>query len=277
MVRRHTCCRLGNQSVGEGAAHRRSQGRSAQRDRRADAAGHGHDEFAAQLVGDRERLRCIGIAHDLDEAFAIAQVDENDAAVIAAPVHPAVQRDGVSEMGTAHAAAIFATHRSRSSKWKAGAGRLTVYCPDAIDLESFYNKSIHPADRMRTHNAYENVIVHDVFDFARRECNCHRVAMSGASLGAYHAANIAFRHPDTVNVLISLSGSFDISDFFNGYRDDNVYFNSPYEYLPNMTDPWKYNHMRIIIGTGEWDNTRHESFRLSDPKLERHFPLARRP
>jgi esterase/lipase superfamily enzyme len=50
------------------------------------------------------------------------------------------------------------------------AGKVTVYCPDANDLESFYNKSIHPADRMRTHNAYENVIVQDVFDFARREC-----------------------------------------------------------------------------------------------------------
>jgi esterase/lipase superfamily enzyme len=46
-------------------------------------------------------------------------------------------------------------------------GKITVYCPDAIHLESFYNKSIHPADRMRTHNAYENVIVRDVFDLAR--------------------------------------------------------------------------------------------------------------
>jgi esterase/lipase superfamily enzyme len=94
------------------------------------------------------------------------------------------------------------------------AGRLTVYCPDAIDLESFYNKSIHPADRMRTHNAYENVIVRDVFDLARRECNSQRVAVCGASLGAYHTANIAFRHPDAVSHLISLSGSFDISSFF---------------------------------------------------------------
>ena len=93
------------------------------------------------------------------------------------------------------------------------AGKLTVCCPDAVDLESFYNKSIHPADRMRTHNAYENVIVRDVFDLAGRECNCHRVAVCGASLGAYHAANIAFRHPDTVSHLISLSGSFDISSF----------------------------------------------------------------
>jgi esterase/lipase superfamily enzyme len=143
------------------------------------------------------------------------------------------------------------------------AGSVTVYHPDAIDLESFYNKSIHSADRMRAHNAYENVIVHDVFDFARRECGCHCVAVCGASLGAYHAANIAFRHPDAVNLLISLSGSFDISSFFDGYQEDNIYFNSPYEYLPNMVDPWKYHHTGIIIGTGECDNTRDESYRLS--------------
>src|SRR6266853_2081026 len=121
------------------------------------------------------------------------------------------------------------------------AGKVTVYCPDAI---------------------------------GRRECHARRVAVSGASLGAYHAANIAFRHPDPVGYLISLSGSFDISDFFDGYHDDNIYFNSPFLYLPNTTDPWKYNQMGIIIGTGEWDNTRHETFRLSkilNFKGIRHF------
>jgi esterase/lipase superfamily enzyme len=147
--------------------------------------------------------------------------------------------------------------------WHFDNGKVTVYCPDGIDLESFYNERIHPADRMRTHNAYENVIVRDVFDLARRECDCDRVAVCGASLGAYHAANIAFRHPDAVGHLISFSGSFDISSFFDGYYDDNIYFNSPYEYLSNMPDPWKYNHMGIILGTGEWDNTCDESYRLS--------------
>src|SRR5437762_2619913 len=105
------------------------------------------------------------------------------------------------------------------------------------------------------------------------------LAVSGASLGAYHAANIAFRHPDLVSHLISLSGSFDISSFFDGYHDDNIYFNSPYEYLPNTTDPWKYNHMGIILGTGEWDNTRHESLRLSEilnSKGIKHFLDDRR-
>ena len=143
-------------------------------------------------------------------------------------------------------------------------GKITIYCPDSADLDSFYNKKIHPADRIITHMAFERVIVHDVFDLARRECGTHRVMVCGASLGAYHAANIAFRYPDAVSHLISLSGAFDISSFFDGYYDDNIYFNSPYDYLPNTSDPWKYNHMGIIIGTGEWDNTRHESYRLSE-------------
>src|ERR1051325_12181494 len=51
-----------------------------------------------------------------------------------------------------------------SVAWFVDNGKVTVYCPDSIDLDSFYNKSIHPADRMRTHNAYENVIILDVFD-----------------------------------------------------------------------------------------------------------------
>jgi len=97
-----------------------------------------------------------------------------------------------------------------SVAWFVDNNRVTVYCPDSIDLDSFYNKGIHPADRMRTHIAYENVIVRDVFDFARREGNTHRVGVCGASLGAYHAANIAFRHADTVSHLISLSGAFEI-------------------------------------------------------------------
>ncbi|MFL6584265.1 MAG: alpha/beta hydrolase-fold protein [Chthoniobacterales bacterium] len=142
-------------------------------------------------------------------------------------------------------------------------GRVTAYCVDSVDLDSFYNKRIHPADRIRTHIAYENVIRYDVFDLARRECSTHRVALCGASLGAYHALNIAFRHPDEVSHVISLSGAFDISDFFQGYHDDNIYFNNPYEYIPNISDPWKYNHMGVILGTGEWDNTRHESLRMS--------------
>src|SRR5207244_13044059 len=136
-------------------------------------------------------------------------------------------------------------------------------CRHTRQRENLHNQASHPAYQTNTQNAPENVIALQVFALAQRECSAPRVAVCGASLAAYHAANIAFRHPDTVSNFISLRGSFDISDFFDGYYDDNIYFNSPFHYLPNTTDPWKYNHMGIIIGTGEWDNTRHESYRLS--------------
>ena len=55
----------------------------------------------------------------------------------------------------------------------------------------------------------------------------------------------AFGRHSQVSHLISLSGAFDICSFFDGYYYDNIYFNSPYDYMPNIDDPWKFNHMGI--------------------------------
>src|SRR2546429_5732451 len=68
-----------------------------------------------------------------------------------------------------------------SVAWFADNNRVTVYCPDAIDLDSFYNKSIHPADRIRTHIAYENVIV---------PCSISRGAKA-APIGSGSAAQVS--------------------------------------------------------------------------------------
>ena len=39
------------------------------------------------------------------------------------------------------------------------AGKIKIYCPDSIDSDSWYNYSIHPADRVKTHIGYENLIL----------------------------------------------------------------------------------------------------------------------
>ena len=60
------------------------------------------------------------------------------------------------------------------------------------------------------------------------------------------------RHPDVVSACVTMSGSFDIKSFLDGYYDDNVYFNSPPDYLPNMGDEWflsRLRQMRIVLGT----------------------------
>jgi esterase/lipase superfamily enzyme len=51
-----------------------------------------------------------------------------------------------------------------------------------------------------------------------------------------------------------MSGSNDIRPYCDGYHDDNVYFNNPAEYLPNLDDQWYLDNLRsgrILITTGQ--------------------------
>lgn len=136
------------------------------------------------------------------------------------------------------------------------AGKIKVYTPDGIDSESWYNKRIHPADRAKTHMAYENVILNEVLPTALHETGKSKVCLGGCSFGAYHAVNLAFRHPENTGYVISMGGAFDIKQFINGYYDDNCYFNNPPDYLSNVNESEYLNSMRrmgIILGTGERD------------------------
>ena len=133
-------------------------------------------------------------------------------------------------------------------------GKIKIYCPDGIDGESWYNYGIHPADRVKTHLAYERLILNDVIEFAKFETGAANVCVAGCSFGGYHAANIAFRHPDKVGYLFSIGSAFDIKQFIMGYYDDNCYFNNPPDYLPNLYDDWyldQIKKMKIVLGIGE--------------------------
>lgn len=155
------------------------------------------------------------------------------------------------------------------------AGRIKIYCPDGLDEQSWYNRAIHPADRARTHMAYERVILHDLLPRARHETGHARVAVAGASFGGYHAVNFALRHPDQVGYCISLSGSFDIRSFVDGYSDDNVYFNNPVDYLPHLHDAWFLDHLRrmgIVLGTGDRDLCRDRNLHLSGLLNQKGIP-----
>jgi esterase/lipase superfamily enzyme len=146
-------------------------------------------------------------------------------------------------------------------------GQVKIYCPDGIDSYSWYNYSIHPADRVKTHNGYENVILNDVIEYARQDSGYNKVALAGASFGAYHAANIAFRFPDKVGYLICMGGAYDIKQFIMGYYDDNCYFNNPPDYLPNLNDEWYLGRIRkmgIVLGTGDQDMCLQDNINLSN-------------
>jgi esterase/lipase superfamily enzyme len=58
---------------------------------------------------------------------------------------------------------------------------------------------------------------------------------------------------------IVISGLFQLRMFVGDYTDDNVYFNSPLYYLPDLNDPWfldLYRRSKIIVcvGQGAWED-----------------------
>src|SRR5690348_12983181 len=116
-------------------------------------------------------------------------------------------------------------------------GHLQLFCVDSVDGESWYNRGVHPRQRLERHMTYEAYLLHEVLPLIRQKNRNLNLAVTGCSFGGYHAVNFALRHPDVVNLCYSMSGAFDIKQFMDGYYDNDVYFNNPPDFLPHMGDP----------------------------------------
>ncbi len=140
-------------------------------------------------------------------------------------------------------------------------GKIKVFTVDSIDNESWANGGASPADRARRHQDYDHYITQEVAPFIKDRCKGYdqKNIVTGVSMGAYHAGNFFFRHPDIFDTVIALSGLFHLEMFVGDYVDENVYFNSPLLYLPGLDDPWyldQYRRSQIIIvaGQGAWED-----------------------
>jgi len=148
-------------------------------------------------------------------------------------------------------------------------GRVKLYAADLNHRDSFANRGAHPLHRSWMQRQYDEYIAAELIPFIRSDCQSPDIAIStiGASLGAFHAANTLFKHPDTVKRCFALSGVYDMKPFMDGAYDDNFYFNNPVDYLSNLADPWALGHLascdiHIATGSGPWEKS-GESYRLS--------------
>lgn len=139
-----------------------------------------------------------------------------------------------------------------SAKWYIEQGLIQVFCPESNDKQSFYNKSVHPHQKIQQHVAYDKMICHELVERIRLNTRVGKVVVSGCSFGGYHAANFSFRHPGYVSHMFSMSGAFDIRSFMYGYQHDDIFYNSPLEYLQGLNDFELWN-MDIVLGTSNWD------------------------
>ncbi|MCB1282603.1 MAG: esterase, partial [Salinibacterium sp.] len=86
-----------------------------------------------------------------------------------------------------------------------------------------------------------------------------KITTTGASFGAYHAMNEMLKHPDQFSGTIAMSGCFDIRRSCDGYHDENVYFNNPIEFIPNLEDEGLLDAIRdcritVVTGQGNYEN-----------------------
>jgi esterase/lipase superfamily enzyme len=135
-------------------------------------------------------------------------------------------------------------------------GWLQLYCVSSIDGESWYNRNAHPRQRVRRHLQYEDYILNDVVQLVRHLNRHPGIGVTGCSFGAYHAMAFALRHPYTFNACTTMGGAFDITQFLDGYFDEDCYFLNPPSFLSNLSDEYyldQFRRNKWVLVTGEHD------------------------
>ncbi len=134
-------------------------------------------------------------------------------------------------------------------------GKFKVYSINSINSESWLNHEMHPRDKAIRHQQFNQYVIEEVVPHIYRDCDGEvPIITSGVSLGALHAVNNYFRRPDVFAGTIGLSGIYDLKAYTKGYYDQDCYFNSPIDYLPNLEDEYWLNLLRskdqVFIASG---------------------------
>jgi esterase/lipase superfamily enzyme len=142
-----------------------------------------------------------------------------------------------------------------SIKYHIEAGRLRAYSINSVNRYSLMNDKAPPWVKAELLSRYDRYITDEVLPLIRNESGGQSPLVTGASMGAYLSANTYFRHPDVIRGMIAMSGSYDVRAYFDGFHNDQVYFNNPVSYLSNLDDDYFLPRLRhadaIVILTGQ--------------------------
>lgn len=147
-------------------------------------------------------------------------------------------------------------------------GKCKVFSINSINNESWMNNGMDPRHKIIRHQQFNDYVYNEVVPFIRNNTSWDTpIIACGASFGALHSANLFFKRPDLLNGCISMSGVYDLTEYTKGYYDEDVYFNSPIHYMPNLTDHnlleqiRRSSHIHILTGSGDYE----------DPEASRRF------
>jgi len=140
-------------------------------------------------------------------------------------------------------------------------GKLKVFSIDSMNKESWMNNEMLPEHKAIRHNQFNDYVHNEVIPFIRNNTSGDTfIYTSGASFGALHAMNLFLKKPDLINGAISMSGVYDLTEYTKGYWDEQVYYNSPIHYVPNLNDEWYLDkikashHIHVYTGSGDFED-----------------------
>lgn len=158
------------------------------------------------------------------------------------------------------------------------AGKVKVFSINSINSEAWLNNRMDPRHKAIRHQQFNAYVENEVVPFIRMHTSADTpIITSGASLGALHSANLFFRRPDLFAGTVAMSGVYDLTTYTKGYYDEDVYFNSPCHYLPNLNDPYLLDklrhsgHIHILSGSGDYEDP-ESSRRLSNILASKGIP-----
>lgn len=152
------------------------------------------------------------------------------------------------------------------------AGKVRLVCVDSVDHESWLNHGLDVDARAQRHRDYETAILDEIVPFIRRECDVPEagIAVTGCSLGAYHACNFALKYPQVFNYALCMSGRYDLESVVGPSASLEVYYNNPVAYCFHLHGDAlervrAHTHLTLVCGQGAWeDKCLAETRRLAD-------------
>jgi esterase/lipase superfamily enzyme len=140
-------------------------------------------------------------------------------------------------------------------------GKVKIFSINSINNESWLNNQMLGEHKAIRHNQFNDYVFNEVIPFIKNSTSQETpIILSGASFGALHSMNLFLKRPDLINGVIAMSGVYDLSEYTKGFYDEQVYYNSPMQYMANLTNHdilkeiRKSKHIHIVTGSGDYED-----------------------
>ncbi len=140
-------------------------------------------------------------------------------------------------------------------------GKVKVFSINSINTESWMNNEMEPAHKAIRQNQFNEYVFNEVIPFIKNATSWNTpIITCGASFGALHSMNLFLKRPDLINGVIAMSGVYNLTEYTKGFYDEQVYYNSPAHYIPNLTDHHileqirSSHHIHILTGSGNYED-----------------------